>query len=313
MSQVVTWSPEMEHLGDCVLTIGVFDGVHLGHINLITETLRRASRTTVPAVILTFDRDPDSVVDPDANIVQLLSLADKIECLSLTGVEHIVILPFDAEMAALSPSDFLRQIVLQSMNPLQIIVGKDFRFGNRAAGDIHLLKELGLKSGIDVTGMELLELDDAPVKSTRIKNLLFSGDTEAAGRLLGRPHSLSGTVVHGAGRGGRLLSIPTVNLRPSDGSVVPASGVYAGAARIDQKAYPAAIFVGSSPSFSDSVFGVEAHLLGVADEVYGRKLTLVFERRLRELKEFTSPDALASAITTDIDIVRRLSNIVSDS
>ncbi len=313
MSRVVTWSPEMEHLGDCVLTIGVFDGVHLGHVNLITETLRCATHASVPSVIITFDRDPDTVVGPAADIVQLLSLAEKIECLSLTGVEHIVILPFDSEMAALSPGDFLRHIVLRSMNPLQIIVGEDFRFGNSAAGDIHLLKELGLESGIDVTGMELLELDGAPVKSTRIKNLLFAGDTETAGRLLGRSHSLSGIVIHGAGRGGRLLSIPTVNIHPNEGSVVPATGVYSGKARIGQETYPAAIFVGSSPSFTDSVFGVEAHILGFADEVYGRKLTLVFEKRLRRLEGFASPDALALAIMADIDVVRRLSDTVSGS
>lgn len=307
MNSVVTWSPESEHIGDCVLTIGVFDGVHLGHINLISETVRRAALAGVPSVIVTFDRDPDSVVDPGADIVQLLSITEKIERLSLTGVDRIVVLTFNTEMAAISPSDFLHCVVLRSMNPLQIVVGEDFRFGNRAAGDIRLLKELSLESGIDVVGIQLLELDGAPVKSTRIKHLLVAGEVEAAGHLLGRPHLLSGTVIHGTGRGTKVLSIPTVNIRPRNGSVLPAAGVYSGKAQLGDKEHPAAIFIGRSPSFSDSVFGVEAHLLDFAQEVYGTTITLTFDTRLRDLEEFAVPEALASAMQADVDLVRRLS------
>lgn len=308
MSIVVTWSPEIEHIGDCVLTIGVFDGVHLGHVNLISETAHRAALAGIPSVVITFDRDPDTIVSPAADIVQLLTISEKIELLSLTGVDRIVILPFDAEMASLAPRDFLYQVVLRSMTPRQIIVGEDFRFGYQAAGAIHLLRELARESDIEIVGMELLELGGAPVKSTRIKGLLNDGDVQTAAVLLGRPHSLSGTIMHGTGRGGRLLSIPTINVTPLQGSLLPSTGVYSGKARIADDVYPAAVFVGRSPSFPDSHFGVEAHLLDFAADVYGRQVTLTFDTRLRDLEEFASLEALAAAIQADIGIVRRLND-----
>ncbi len=313
MSTVMTWSPEIEHLGDCVLTIGVFDGVHLGHVNLISETVRRATLSGVPSVLITFDRDPDTVVNPGVDTVQLLSLAEKIDRLSHTGIERIIILPFDDRMAAYSPKDFLSLVVLQAMTPRHIIVGEDFRFGNKATGDIRLLTALAAKSGIDVLGIPLLELDGAPVKSTRIKRHLVDGDVECAKRLLGHPHSLSGTVIHGAGRGSRLLSIPTINISTQGASLLPAAGVYSGKAHLVDGGHPAAIFVGSSPSFADSRFGVEAHLLGFANDVYAQKVTLTFETRIRDLQEFATPDALASAIIADVDIVRRLSGMEPES
>lgn len=311
MSTVMTLGPELAYMGDCVLTIGVFDGVHLGHVNLISHTVRTATLAGVPSVLMTFDRDPDTVVNPGVDIVQLLSLAEKIDRLSLTGIDHIVTLPFDDNMAACSPKNFLDGVVLQTMSPLQIIVGEDFRFGNKATGDIGLLKALAAKSGIDVIGMPLLELDGAPVKSTRIKRLIFAGEVERARGLLGRPHSLSGTVIHGAGRGGRLLSTPTINVSTESGRVLPAAGVYSGRAHLHEGDYPAAIFVGSPPSFSDSTFGVEAHLLGFANDVYGQKVTLMFDTRIRDLEEFAAPETLASAIQGDIDFVRHLAGMES--
>jgi len=300
MTRVYKWNSSLPSLGPAVVVIGAFDGIHLGHQALIAEAIQLAKEIGADCAILTFDRDPDTVVCPENVAPQLLSQQDKIDILSGLGVEAIVIVPFCTDLATCLPARFLDDVVAKSFTPKAIVVGEDFRYGRNASGSIADLRKYGTEHGFSVIGRELLCVDGGPVTSTRIRALVSSGDVLSAARLLGRPHRISGRVTHGRGQGTEMLGIPTANIVPALLSALPAGGVYAGWAHLRGERLPAAISVGVPPSFPTSHHHLEAHILHFTGDIYNTGLMLEFTIKLREQYRFDSYNNLATAIRADL-------------
>jgi riboflavin kinase/FMN adenylyltransferase len=269
------------------VAVGVFDGVHLGHRQVISGC----------DTVLTFDPHPTSVIAPAAAPRLLTTLERKAELVADLGVEEMVVIPFDRSFAAQSPQDFIDHILLERLGAQFVSVGENFRFGHRAAGDPALLAADGR---FDVRVLELLEIDGEIVSSSHIRGLVLGGAVEYAGHLLGAPFAMSGPVVHGDQRG-RDLGFPTANIVPSDGYVTPGHGVYACLAA----GRPAAVNVGVRPQFETGRHElVEAYLLDFEGDLYGEPLQIEFRKRLRGERRFPSVDDLVEQMHRDIVDVR---------
>ena len=304
-SNVIVWEAGTPSLGRCVAALGVFDGVHRGHQALITEASELARARGVASCVVTFDRDPDQIVTPDTAAPQLLTLEDKLEAIDALGCDHIVVVPFCRRIADTAPSRFISDVLVDALDPVAIVVGHDFRFGRSAAGTVDTLERFGRAHGFDVVARELVCSEGAPITSTRIRQLVAAGDVAGAARLLGRPHRVRGTVVHGRAAG-RELGVPTANVTPVAHSALPADGVYAGRVRIDGATYRAGISVGNPPTFPEARDYLEAHLVDYDGYLYGREVVLEFSERLRDQRAFDTADDLAEAIGQDIAEVVRL-------
>ena len=298
--RTVTWQASSQPLGTCVVAIGVFDGVHLGHQRLLADTVRDAATRGVAAVAVTFDRDPDQVVSPETAAPQLLTLDDKERLIAATGVDTILVVPFTEALASLDADAFVDEVLCSAVIPLAVHVGSDFRFGRGATGDVDTLRAAVDRCGWDVVAHDLLAVDGIPVTSTRVRSLVADGRVADACRLLGRPTRVAGHVHHGRGEGAT-LGFPTVNVVPAAYPALPGDGVYAGRAIIeDGSTWPAAISVGTPPSFPEARDYLEAHLIGFTGDLYGSALTLEFLERLREQRSYDSLDALKGAIALDV-------------
>ena len=292
-------------LGPAVVAIGVFDGVHVGHQALVRDAVAAARERGAHAVVVTFDRDPDRVVDPEHAAPQLLELDDKLAFLEALGPDAVLVIPFTAEVATMAPDVFLADLLLPAVRPVAAFVGHDFRFGARAAGDLSALAAFGEGHGFEVLGHPLVRAGGEPVTSTRIRRLIAEGDVRGAAALLGRPHRLCGTVVGGRGQGAG-LGAPTANLATPPYAAMPADGVYAARAVIDGVGHPAGVSVGVPPTFPDAICRLEAHVLDFSGDLYGRTLELEFLERLRAQRGFSSAEELAAAIAADLERVRML-------
>jgi riboflavin kinase/FMN adenylyltransferase len=280
----VAHRPEELTADECVAAIGSFDGVHRGHRRVL-ETGRAAG---APVTVVTFWPHPRLVL---GNRVELLStLERRIELLEEAGVEEVLVVEFTPELAAREPAEFAES-VLRQIGAKVIVVGESFRFGRAAAGDPALLRHLGF----DVRTVSTLE----GVSSTNVRNLLREGDVESAARLLGRPPEIEGTVVLGDQRGGT-LGYPTANLSVPADLLVPAYGIYAGAAL----GHRAAISIGVNPHYGGDERRIEPHLLDFEGDLYGRRLVVELWRRLREERAFSSEDELVAQITRDVEETR---------
>jgi len=300
-SRSVVWTPGMPKLASAVVAIGVFDGVHVGHQELLSDTVRDAQRRGVAAVAVTFDRDPDQVIAPASAAPQLLTLEDKIESLIGCGIWTVLVVPFTAEMARKSPEEFLDEVLGASIDVVSIHVGRDFRFGARASGDVDALYVWGVEHNVEIVAHTLVTVRSHPVSSTRIRGLVSLNDVVGAEALLGRPVRLRGVVVRGRGEGAQ-LGFPTANVDPAPFSAMPGSGVYAAVAILDDGArWPAAVSVGVPPTFPQSKEHIEAHLIGFSGDLYGQELALDFIGRIRDQQRFDSLEALSSAIAIDVD------------
>ena len=302
--RVITFDSHTSSLGPSVFAIGVFDGVHLGHQALIAATVADARERACAPVVVTFDRDPDQVVTPDSAAPQLLTLEDKCTFLGQAGADTVLVVPFDAAVAAMSPAAFTDSVLMQALSPVTAHVGIDFKFGHFAEGDIATLAQLGSDRGFDVIGHDLVAHDGAPVTSTRIRALVASGDVAAANVLLDRAHRVSGRVVHGRGIGVSLLGIPSANITPHRFAALPADGVYAGRVSTAGATYPAGVSVGIPPTFPEARDVLEAHLIGFDGDLYGHEVTVEFVERIRGQQPFRTPEELAEAIRSDLDAVR---------
>ena len=304
MSTVVLWEHGIEPLGRCVVAIGVFDGVHIGHQALVRDAVELACAKGVRSVVLTFDRDPDQVVSPGTAMPQLLDLDDKLSLLAQQGADLVLVVPFTERLAATAPLVFLDEVLLETMVPVAVAVGRDFRFGHRAEGDVDVLVRYGAAHGFEVIAHDLVSDEGGPITSTRIRRLVETGDVAGASVLLGRPHRVRGIVVHGRGEGAA-LDAPTANIVTAPFAALPAHGVYAGRAEVDGRVYPAAVSVGVPPSFPGATVELEAHLIGFEGDLYGRTLTVELLEFLRPQRRFADAAELADAIRSDIATVRR--------
>ncbi len=304
MNSVVHWEKDTAPLGAAVAAIGVFDGVHVGHQALVGHAAADARKRGMQCVAVTFDRDPDQVVTPDTSAPQLLTLDDKSRFLLEAGADLVLVIPFDAELAARAPSDFLEHVLLAALSPRAVHVGLDFRFGHFAEGNVATLRGAGEHMGFSVHAHELVESGGEPVTSTRIRALIAAGDVAEASVLLGRHHRVTGRVVHGQGIGRALLHIPTANLLPTEHAALPADGVYAGWACVGPAKHPAALSVGLPPTFPGARDRLEAHIIDLTDDLYGQTLTVGFARYIRQQHRFDSDEDLAAAIRCDIATIR---------
>ena len=288
-----------------VVTIGFFDGVHRGHQAIIGRAAEEARERGLRSVVVTFDRHPMEVVRPGSQPRYLQTLDRRAQRLAEQDVDLVVVLPFTEDFSELQPEAFVETVLAGALQARRVVVGANFRFGHRAAGDVTTLTERGAVHGFDAEAVALVDLDGAPISSTEIREHLERGDVEWAARALGRPFAVEGPVVHGDGRG-RSIGIPTANVEVDDRMQVPAGGVYAGRACVvgGAEEWPCVINIGTRPTFSGTTVSVEAHLLDAEPDLYGEHLEVAFEVRLRDERRFDGPDELVAQIHRDIETAR---------
>jgi riboflavin kinase/FMN adenylyltransferase len=296
------------------VTIGAYDGVHLGHRAVIAEVRRRAAAEGLRSAVVTFDRHPASVVRPESAPRLLTDLEQKLELLAETGVDYCLVVTFDEARSQESAEDFVQEVLVDCLNARVVVVGEDFHFGHGRAGNVPLLRKLGAEAGFAVEGLDLVgpdgrpAADQAQVSSTRIRHLLAEGELDAANALLGRQYELRGVVARGDGRGGPELGFPTANVSVPGDLLLPADGIYAGwYERPSGEVHPAAIYIGRRPTFYVEAHAslVEPHLLDFEGDLYGEHAKVRFERRLRGDQRFDTVEALIEQMRRDRDAARR--------
>jgi riboflavin kinase/FMN adenylyltransferase len=290
---------------DSVITIGKFDGVHIGHREVVSQLRARANGRRV--VVVTFDRHPLELFDPARAPLPILSVAQKVEALLDAGADRVVVLPFTTEFAAMSPDAFIDDIVVAGLSASLVLVGSDFRFGAKGAGKIETLVARGATAGFEVVTLDHVCVDgETKVSSSTIREALRAGDVETATELLGRPHRVRGMVVHGHQRG-RVLGYPTVNLEENNEGMIPRPGVYAGILRVHGQDFLAGISVGKNPTFTDVTRDqVEAHALDAEFDAYGSIAEVGFTHWIRDIEAFGSVDDLIAALHKDFADIRAL-------
>jgi riboflavin kinase / FMN adenylyltransferase len=302
--EVVRGIGELERAtGPSAATIGFFDGVHLGHRQVIGRTVDAARERGMQAVAVTFDRHPREVFSPGREPRLLTTLERKIDLVAATGVDRLVVLEFTDELSRWSPEEFVDRVLVDGLAVRHVVVGDNFTFGYRAAGTVPVLRELGAERGFDVGGVGLMMLGDRVVSSTSIRQALTDGDLAWPERALGRRFVLDGRVVRGAGRGTG-LGWPTANLQTLPRLLLPGEGVYAGRALHRDSGYRAAINVGTNPTFGQEPVHLEAFLLDFSGDLVGEPLAIEFWERLRDEVRFESVEALSEQITADVDRTR---------
>ncbi|HWH27082.1 MAG TPA: bifunctional riboflavin kinase/FAD synthetase [Pseudolysinimonas sp.] len=295
--------------GPSAVTIGKFDGLHLGHRGVIAQLRARAGELGLVSTVVTFDRHPLAVLKPELAPTPLVSPAQRLELLSESGVDAVVVLAFLTEMAQMLPEDFVRTVLVDRLNAKLVLAGSDFRFGLGGAGDTSALEGFGERYGFEVALIDDVRLPEGERRASSkwIRELLSKGRVHEAGTLLGRPPAIRSVVVHGERRGHE-LGFPTANLDPKIEGMVPVDGVYSGWAIVDGVTYGAAVSIGNNPTF-DGVLQhqVEAHLLDVDEDldIYGREIEIQFVEHVRPMVKFDSIETLIAQMEDDVAGVRR--------
>jgi riboflavin kinase/FMN adenylyltransferase len=295
-----------------VVTIGVFDGVHRGHRRIIARAGEVAAERGLPLVVVTFDPHPDEVVRPGTHPALLCTARFRVELLDRLGVDAVCVLPFSVEFSRLAAEEFVRMVLADGLHAAAVVVGENFRFGHKAAGDVSLLGELGEKYNFTAEGVPLFTDGGVTVSSSSIRALLAAGDVAGAARDLGRPHRVEGIVVRGHLRG-RALGFPTANAEPPPYTAIPADGVYAGwlaaleADGSEIERWPAAISVGANLTFDSVDRTVEAYALDRDDlDLYGMHVAIEFAQRLRGMERFGSVAELVEEMRHDVAEARAI-------
>jgi riboflavin kinase/FMN adenylyltransferase len=283
---------------DMLLTIGVFDGVHLGHKHLIAKLKELAQKQGDLSGVITFSQHPREVLSPQTRLPSLTGLEQRLALLQDEGVDIVIPLPFTPRIANLSPKQFL-SLLKEYLKVKGLVVGPDFALGKDRQGDIDALRQLGKEMGFSVTVVPPLRIGGEVVSSTAIRKALADGDMEKAQKLLGRPFRLQGRVVSGDKRGIK-LGFPTANLEAAPGQALPASGVYACRAHVEGQAYPAMTNIGTRPTFGGGQQLVEVYLLDYNGDLYGQELAIDIIERLRDEKKFDTAEQLKEQIARDI-------------
>ena len=282
----------------CVLALGNFDGVHLGHRRLLEHGLRQAERLGVDLSVLLFEPHPLKVLFPDRGIELLSSTQERLGYFEEIGVNNVFLLPFTREMANTSPAEFVERILLP-LGVVRVVIGFNYTFGAQGKGNPELLQHLGKQHGFGVSVLQAQMIEGRVISSSSIRKALLQGDITLASTLLGRAPSLSGTVIHGEERG-RLLGYPTANLRVYDDILIPKRGVYAAWSEIDGTRVPGMMNIGMKPTFHD-IYGtsVEINFFSFEGDLYGRELTVHIEERLRDERKFSGINELLQQLKTD--------------
>lgn len=288
--------------GACV-TIGNFDGVHLGHQILFAEVVSRAHDLKGTSVVVTFDPHPLKVLRPDS--IRLISTTEqKIELIAKAGIDVLVVIPFDREFAATTAEAFVEEILLATIGVRELVVGYDYAFGRGRQGNIEFLKEKGREHGFPVTVVEAHYENGMLVSSTRIRELVAEGKMDEVRLLLGRYYQIRGEVQRGKQRGGRVVGFPTANLRILEEDLCPRRGVYVTQVIYDGRCYGGVSNIGSNPTFGENRLVAETHIFDFHDDIYGRPIKINLLRHLRGEKKFSGPEELAEQIRRDILVAR---------
>jgi riboflavin kinase / FMN adenylyltransferase len=290
-------------LGPTAVTIGFFDGVHLGHQAVIGRTVEVASQRGLRSVAVTFDRHPREIITPGQEPKLLTTLERKAALIEALGIETLVVLPFTEEFSHWPPEDFVARILVDDLEASFAAIGANFTFGYKAMGNLAVLTDLGVGFGFDVEGVALVDLDGRRVSSSSVREALAGADLSWPRRALGRRFVLDGVVTTGAGRG-RGLGWPTANLDVGPKLLLPGSGIYAGRALLSEEGRAAAISVGTNPTFGNEPLHAEAFLLDFEGELRGQPMALEFWERLRDEARFDSPEDLARQIKDDVERTR---------
>ena len=289
----------------CCVTIGNFDGVHNGHRKLITRTMAKAESLGVPSVVVTFCPHPLKVL-AGAHAPALITDYDKkLDLFERIGVDLVLMLEFTHELAALEPEEFVKTILVDSLNMKELVVGYDYAFGKGRKGNFELLSALAEKFGYGIERLKPVMINNAIVSSTRIRDLIKAGKVWDVRPLMDRFYVIRGTVVRGMDRGGKLLGFPTANMRVRD-ELHPKPGVYATWAELEGKVYKAVTNIGHNPTFGNDEISVETFILDFDADIYGWELRLNFVARLRDEKKFNGLDELIGQITSDVALARQL-------
>ncbi len=296
-----------------VVTIGAYDGVHLGHQAVLRLVRELADARGFQAALVTFDRHPAEVVRPESAPRLLTTLEQRLELLDATGdLDLCWVLTFDEARSKEAAEDFVREVLVDGIGARLVVVGADFHFGHRRGGNVPLLERMGAELGFEVLGLGLVAVEGEPTavpySSTRIRELLAKGDVAEAARLLGRPHEVRGVVERGDQRGAEHLGMPTANLTVPERICLPADGVYAGTfVAEDEVERPAAISVGTRPTFyEDGDVLVEAYVLDIDGDLYGQRVKVRFREWVRGQERFDSTEALVEQMNADVEATRRI-------
>jgi riboflavin kinase/FMN adenylyltransferase len=288
-----------------VLAIGNFDGIHLGHQTILQEATNRAAKSGAVATALTFEPAPLKVLRPEAAPKRLSTNEQRLEWFRAVGVEAAVVMPFTLELSKLSPQEFVEKILVNELQVRALLVGENFRFGHKQAGDAQLLRDLGKVHGFDVASIPPIMAHGEIVSSTVIRREIAEGEVTQAGRLLGRPFVLTGSIVSGTGTGSK-FTFPTLNLR-ADQELLPAGGVYITRTLLqgESKSRRSVTNIGVRPTFNGTALSIETHLLDFFGTISAKRIELRFWKRLRSEKKFSSPDELRAQIAKDIASANR--------
>ena len=288
-----------------VLAIGTFDGIHLGHQAILNAAVKRAAETNAIATALTFDPSPRKVLRPETAPLRLSTNAQRMEWFGVAGLRAAVVLPFTIELSRLSPEEFVEQILVRGLHVRAVLVGENFRFGHRQAGDVALFRELGSRFGFDVVVIPPVVYQGEVVSSTVIRREIAAGNVAHAARLLGRPFVLTGEIVPGTGTG-RRFTFPTLNLKPEQ-ELLPARGVYVTRTLLEGETHGrrSVTNIGVRPTFNGASLSIETNLLEDPGPIHPKRIEVRFWKRLREEKKFSSPEELRAQIARDIAAANR--------
>jgi riboflavin kinase/FMN adenylyltransferase len=291
--------------GRCVVTIGVFDGVHRGHQLLIGRAVEEARELGVPSVVVTFDPHPMEIIRPGSHPPMLSGPRYKADLVEELGVDAFLVLPFTVEFMRLSAEEFVHQVLVERLHVSAVVVGENFRYGHDIKGTVATLTADGRRFGFSVEAFPLQGTADRTWSSTYVRSCVAAGDMRSAAEALGRDHRVHGIIVRGDGRG-RQIGFPTANLEPLPWSAIPADGIYAGHLVRGKELLPAAISIGTNPTFAGDERRVEAYVLDFDGDLYGEHVGLSFTQRLRDTLKFDSVEGLVAQMELDVARTREL-------
>lgn len=295
-----------ESLKGAFVTIGNFDGVHLGHRFIFRRLVEKAHSEGLPAVAISFDPHPKKVLHPERRPFYLITtLEEKIDLLTALGIDAFILIPFSLEYAKTAADEFIRGILWERLRIRRILIGHDYTFGRGKEGNEAFLIEAGRRLGFEVEVINAYRVDDTVISSTLIRKAILAGEIRVAAKFLGRPYSLAGRVIHGHQRGGMRLGFPTANITP-DKELVPARGVYAVRVLRKQNRHDGALSIGFNPTFDDQQRAIEVYILDFNEHIYGESIEILFMDRIRDEIRFETTEKLIAQIEQDVARVREI-------
>lgn len=307
---IYTELEQIPQISQLVLTIGTFDGVHLGHQTLIRQINQKAKSLGGQSGLLTFHPHPRMILNSNkANKIQLLStIEERLELLKKTGIDNVFVIPFSVDFANMEAEDYLKDILIQHFKPKHLVIGYDHRFGKNRTGDIHLLNQLKEKYNYTVEEVSQQKVNDITYSSTNIRNSLLKGQVQNARHLLGYGYKLTGVVVHGE-QLGRKMNFPTANIQVlNETKLIPATGVYAVKTKVNDTVYNGMLNIGTRPTFNGLNKTIENHIFTLCDDIYGHTIEVEFVKRIRNEMKFNSLEELKTQLHQDKEQITALFN-----